>query len=150
MDKAKYCRVLLEFCKDIGMGVVWEELLTTSKILWSTYLKIKGICSLNALKFKCLKYIGKNTGTGDFCFNDNNNLPLVHCLTYTDFMPGFCIGYQVSQWSPQLLGPGPHREQHVQEVQEEGSRRNTVWSQEHHALCVSVATMLFSLGVALV
>ena len=42
-------------------GEIWEELLTTSKLLCSTYLKIKGIYSLKALKFKCLKYTGENT-----------------------------------------------------------------------------------------
>ena len=41
--------------------MIWEELLTTSKHLYSTHLKIKGICSLKALKFKCLKYTGENT-----------------------------------------------------------------------------------------
>ena len=30
--------------------MIWEEILTTSKLLCSTYLKIKGICSLKALK----------------------------------------------------------------------------------------------------
>ena len=51
----------LEFCEDVGVGVIWEEL-TTSKLLSSTYLKIKGICSLKALKIKRLRYTGKNTG----------------------------------------------------------------------------------------
>ena len=51
----------LELCEDVGVGEIWEELLTTSKLLCSTYLKIKGICSLKALKFKHLKYTGENT-----------------------------------------------------------------------------------------
>ena len=51
----------LEFREDVAVGVIWEELLTTSKFLCSTYSKIKGICSLKALKFKCLKYTGENT-----------------------------------------------------------------------------------------
>ena len=42
-------------------GAIWVELLTTSKLLSSTYVKIKGICYLKALKFKCLKYTGENT-----------------------------------------------------------------------------------------
>ena len=50
------------FCEGIGVGVIWEELLTISKLLFSTYLKIKGICSLKALKLKRLKYTGENTG----------------------------------------------------------------------------------------
>ena len=49
-----------EFCEDVGVGVVGEELLTTSKLLCSTYLKIKGICSMKALKFKYLMYTGEN------------------------------------------------------------------------------------------
>ena len=48
-------QVSLEFCEDVEVGVILEELLTTSKLLCSTYLKIKGICSLKALKFKRLK-----------------------------------------------------------------------------------------------
>ena len=51
----------LEFSEDVGVGEIWEELLTTSKLLCSTYLNIKGICSLKALKFKRLKYTRKNT-----------------------------------------------------------------------------------------
>ena len=43
------------------MSVILEGLLTTSKLLCSTYLKIKGICLLKVLKFKCLKYTGENT-----------------------------------------------------------------------------------------
>ena len=43
------------YCEDARVGVIWEEPLTTSKLLCSTYLKIKGICSLKALKFKCLR-----------------------------------------------------------------------------------------------
>ena len=39
----------------------WEELTTTSKLLSPTYFKIKGNCSMKALKFKCLKYTGENT-----------------------------------------------------------------------------------------
>ena len=35
----------------------------TSKLLSSTYFKIKGNCSLKALKFKHLKYTGENTDT---------------------------------------------------------------------------------------
>ena len=42
----------LEFSEDVGVGAIWEELLTTSKLLCSTYLMIKGICSLKALKFR--------------------------------------------------------------------------------------------------
>ena len=55
----------LEFCEDIWVGVIWEEILTTSKLLCSTYIKIKGICSLKALKlnFKRLRYTGENTGS---------------------------------------------------------------------------------------
>ena len=41
--------VSLEFCEDVGVDEIWEELLTTSKLLCSTYLKIKGISSLKAL-----------------------------------------------------------------------------------------------------
>ena len=36
-------------------GMIWEELLTTSKFLCSTHLDIKGICSLEVIKFKCLE-----------------------------------------------------------------------------------------------
>ena len=43
--------------KDVGVGGIWEELLTTSKLLCSTYLKIKEICWM---KFKGLKYTGEN------------------------------------------------------------------------------------------
>ena len=50
-----------ELCEDVGVGVTWEELLTTLKHLCSTYLRFKGICSLKALEFDCLKYTGKNT-----------------------------------------------------------------------------------------
>ena len=53
--------ISLEFCEDVGVGEIWEELLTTSKLLCSTYLKIKGIWSPKALKFKYLKYTGGNT-----------------------------------------------------------------------------------------
>ena len=45
----------LEFCKEVGVGVIWEELLTTSKLLCSTHLKIKGIWSLKALKLSILE-----------------------------------------------------------------------------------------------
>ena len=51
----------LEVCDYIGVGVIWEELLAISKLLYSTYLKIKGICLLKALTFKRLKYTGENT-----------------------------------------------------------------------------------------
>ena len=51
----------LEFCEDEGVGMMWEELLPTSKLPYSTYLKIKEICSLKARKFKCSKYTGENT-----------------------------------------------------------------------------------------
>ena len=47
----------LEFCKDTGVGMIWGELLTTSKLLCSTYLKIKDICLLKALKFKDTAWI---------------------------------------------------------------------------------------------
>ena len=46
-------KIFLEFSEDVGVGIIWEELQTSSKDLCSTYLKIKGICSLKALKFKC-------------------------------------------------------------------------------------------------
>lgn len=39
----------------------WEELVTTSKDISSTYSKIKGNYSLKALKFNHLKYAGENT-----------------------------------------------------------------------------------------
>ena len=42
--------------------LVWEELTTTSKLLSSTYFKIKGNCSLKAPKLKYM-YIGENTDT---------------------------------------------------------------------------------------
>ena len=45
------------------MGEIWEELLITLKLLCSTYLKIKGICLLKALKFKRLKYTAENTAS---------------------------------------------------------------------------------------
>ena len=46
----------MEFSEDIYReSEVCEELLTTSKLLSSTYLKIKGVCLLKALKFRCLK-----------------------------------------------------------------------------------------------
>ena len=57
-----YSELSLEICEDIGVGEIWEELITTSKLLCSTYLQIKGICSLKALKCKCLKYTRENTG----------------------------------------------------------------------------------------
>ena len=38
--------------------MIWEELLTTSKLVCSTYLNIKAICLLKALH---LKYTGENT-----------------------------------------------------------------------------------------
>jgi hypothetical protein len=41
--------------------VSWEELTTASKLLNPTYLKIKGNCSMKALKFLGLKYTGENT-----------------------------------------------------------------------------------------
>ena len=44
-----------------GVGAIWEELLTKSKLLCSTYLKIKGVCSLKAIN---LKYTGENTASG--------------------------------------------------------------------------------------
>ena len=59
-----HCKITvfdIQFSEDVGVGVIWEELLTTSKLLCSTYLKIRGICSLKALKFKRLKCIGENT-----------------------------------------------------------------------------------------
>ena len=53
----------LEFCEDVGVGVIWEELLTTSKLPCSTFSKIKGMCLLKSLIVKCLKYTGENTAT---------------------------------------------------------------------------------------
>ena len=46
-----------------GRVCFWEELhvRATSKLLSSTHLKIKGKCSLKALKFKCFKYTEENT-----------------------------------------------------------------------------------------
>ena len=37
--RLQYAEFSLEFCKDIGVGEIWEELLTISKHLCSTYLK---------------------------------------------------------------------------------------------------------------
>ena len=54
--------ISLESSEDVGVRF-WEELITTSKHLCSTHLKIKGVCSLKALKFKHLEYTGENTGT---------------------------------------------------------------------------------------
>ena len=59
--------ISLEFSEDVGVGAIWEELLTTSKHLCSTYLKIKGVCSLKTLKFKRLNYAGENTGLVRVC-----------------------------------------------------------------------------------
>ena len=42
-----YTEFSLKFHEDMEVGGIWEELLTTSKLLCSTYLKIKGICPLN-------------------------------------------------------------------------------------------------------
>ena len=56
--------ISLESSEDVGVGMIWEELLTTAKHLYSTHLKIKGICSLKALKFERLKYTGENTVCG--------------------------------------------------------------------------------------
>ena len=52
--------ISLEFSEDVGVGAIWEELLTTLKLCF-TYLKVKGVCLLKALKFKHLKYAGENT-----------------------------------------------------------------------------------------
>ena len=40
--------------EEVGEGVIWEVLLSESKVLCSTYIKIKGICSLKALKHKSI------------------------------------------------------------------------------------------------
>ena len=57
----EFAEFSLEFCEDVGVGVIWEELLTTSKLLCSTHLNINGIWLLKALKSKRLKYTGGNT-----------------------------------------------------------------------------------------
>ena len=57
-NRLPYIAEFLEFCEGTGVGVVWEELPTTSLLLCSTYLKIKGISSLKVLKFK---YTRENT-----------------------------------------------------------------------------------------
>ena len=66
------------FCEDVGVGVIWEKLLTTSELLCI------GICSLKALKFKCLKYAGENTDIKvvrrQRVWDNNNNEPTY----YTD------------------------------------------------------------------
>ena len=49
------------FPRIFSEGVFWEESKATSKHLSSTYSKIKGNCSLKALKLKHLKYTGENT-----------------------------------------------------------------------------------------
>ena len=53
--------ISIELSEDVGVGMIREELLTTSKHLCSTHLKIKAICSLKALKFECLKCTEENT-----------------------------------------------------------------------------------------
>ena len=50
-----------EFSQGVGVVVLREEFLTTSKLLRSTYLQIKGDCLLKALKFKHLKYTEEDT-----------------------------------------------------------------------------------------
>ena len=45
-----------EFSQGVVGGCIWEKLKAISKLLSSTYFKIKGNCLLKALKFKCLKY----------------------------------------------------------------------------------------------
>ena len=50
--------VSLGFSEDVGEGEIWEELLTTSKLLCSTCLKVNGVCSPKAVE---LKYTGENT-----------------------------------------------------------------------------------------
>ena len=39
MDKCIETEISLEFPEEVGVGAIWEELLTTSKLLCSTYLK---------------------------------------------------------------------------------------------------------------
>ena len=56
-----HAEISLELSEDVEVGMIWGELLTTSKHLCSTHLKIKGICSLKGLKFKRLQYTGENT-----------------------------------------------------------------------------------------
>lgn len=59
MVKHQYCElgfdillcgaeISLEFSEDIEVGTIWEELLTTSKLMLHPhlYLKIKGVCLL--------------------------------------------------------------------------------------------------------
>ena len=53
--------ISLEFSEEVGVGAIWEDLLTTSKLLCSTYLHIRG---LKALKFRHLKYTKENMGGG--------------------------------------------------------------------------------------
>ena len=40
--------ISLELSEEVGVGAIWEELLTTSRLLCSTYLHINGVFLLKA------------------------------------------------------------------------------------------------------
>ena len=48
----------VESSEDVRVGVILGWLITTLKHLFSTHIKIKGVCLMKALKFK---YTGENT-----------------------------------------------------------------------------------------
>ena len=71
-------------------GAIWEELLSTPKLLCSTYLHIKGACLL-ALKFKRLKYTGENTTWIVITLQDLAKAMAIQCVVFNcsdqlDFM----------------------------------------------------------------